>query len=72
MWTSLHLVGHGGVNALLNHPLELVHIVGNAAAGASAGEGRADDKRVASDLSGDLQGLLNIVGSTCQREKDSV
>lgn len=39
-----HLAGHGGVNALLHNSLELVHVVGDATACASAGEGWANDQ----------------------------
>ena len=49
----------------MNHALELVDVVGDSASGASAGEGRADDERIAANLGSDLEGLLNTVGSAC-------
>ena len=61
-----YLIGHGGINALLHHSLELVHVVRDTASGTSAGEGRADDKRVPSNLGRNLKGLLHIVGSACK------
>ena len=64
--SSSHLIGHGGINALLHHSLELVHVVRDTASGTAAGEGRADDERVPSNLSRNLEGLLHIVGSACE------
>ena len=42
-----HLVGGGGVQAAFHDAEELLAVIGDAAAGAAHGEGRADDQREA-------------------------
>mmetsp|Transcript_894 Transcript_894/g.2080 ORF Transcript_894/g.2080 Transcript_894/m.2080 type:complete len:1014 (-) Transcript_894:28-3069(-) len=56
------LVGHGGVQATGHNCLELLHVVGNAAAGAAQGEGGANDDGKLVDSESNLKGLLHGVG----------
>lgn len=58
-----HLVGHGGINTLLDNLLELVNVVGNATTSTTTGEGRADNQGVATNLASNSQSLLHAVGS---------
>ncbi len=54
--------GGGGVEALGGDGLELLPVVGDAAAGAAEGEGRADDKGKGADLGHGGAGLVHGVG----------
>ena len=56
-----HLVDRGQGQGVLHHFGQLFVVVGEAAAGAAQGEGRAQDYRVA-DFVGGLQGLLHAEG----------